>query len=173
MRKAEEEETPVDGQVQFLDLCFHFTCNGIAPLQDWKWPEYSLKTRYLKVLQTHQFTVYASVSLALGLHERKKERKQQRWSFCLCLAMIIPQRSPLWYFYPDNLTNEVQELMVSSTSSPSSGTSLQVFMQSSWKEHVLLPDLLNSQCQDKGMQNVNCSDSRVFLSRVSLSILQS
>lgn len=82
-----------------------------------------------------------------------------------------PKIPPPWYLYPDNLTNEVQELMVSSTLSPSSGTFLQVFMQSSWKEHVLLPDLLNSQCQDKGMQNVNCSDSIVFLSRVSLSIL--
>lgn len=26
---------------------------------------------------------------------------------------------------------------------------------------MLLPDLLNSQCQDEGMQNVNCSDSSV------------
>lgn len=78
---------------------------------------------------------------------------------------------PPWYFYPDNLTKEVQKLTVSSTSSPPSGTSVQVFMQSSWREHVLLPDLLNNQCQDKGMQNVNCSDSRVFLSRVSLSSL--
>lgn len=26
---------------------------------------------------------------------------------------------------------------------------------------MLLPDLWDSQCQDKGMQNVNCSDSSV------------